>query len=113
VPVLNAVWDASPERGYGDTTVSLAHMRRFVRAQVEAVRSYTSANAAPDGRIGFAFASYHDPQEWASLGGTIGDALAGAYGEGGVAAAACGADGCGCVAAGATGNPAWDAFSSW
>ncbi|OGQ18212.1 MAG: hypothetical protein A2138_24465 [Deltaproteobacteria bacterium RBG_16_71_12] len=113
VPVLNAVWDAAPERGYGDTTVSLAQMRRFVRAQVEAVRSYAAANAAPDGRIGFAFASYHDPQEWAALGATIGDALACAYGEGGVAADACGIDGCACVAVGATANPAWDAFSSW
>lgn len=113
VPVLNAVWDASPERGYGDTTVSLAHMQRFVRAQVEAVRSYAASNAAPDGRIGFAFASYHDPQEWAALGATIGDALAGAYGEGGLAADACGVEGCGCRAAGATSNSAWDAFSSW
>lgn len=113
VPVLNAVWDASPERGYGDTTVSLVQMKRFVRAQVEAMRSYAAANAAPDGRIGFAFASYHDPQEWAALGDTIGDALTGAYGEGGRAADACGSDGCGCVAAGATTNPAWEAFSSW
>ncbi|MCC7074999.1 MAG: hypothetical protein IT383_27050 [Deltaproteobacteria bacterium] len=113
VPVLNAVWDAAPERGYGDTTVPLLQMQRFVRAQVDAVRSYASSNAAPDGRIGFAFASYHDPQEWAALGATIGDALAGAYGEGGVAADACGVEGCACVADSAASNPAWDAFSSW
>jgi len=48
VPVVNSVWDASPERGYGDTTVSLVQMKRFIRMQVDAIRNYASANAAPD-----------------------------------------------------------------
>jgi hypothetical protein len=113
VPVVNAVWDAAPERGYGDTRVSLTQMDRFIRMQVDAIRNYASANAAPDGRIGFAFASYHDPQEWQALGESIASAVGAAYGEGGVAADACGDAGCTCTKSGAAENPLWAAFSTW
>jgi hypothetical protein len=113
VPVMNAVWDAAPERGYGDTRIALSEMDRFIRMQVDAIRNYASANAAPDGRIGFAFASYHDPKEWQAIAQSLASAVGGAYGEGGVAADACGSAGCACTKAGATENAVWSSFSSW
>ena len=113
VPILNAVWDASPERGYGDTTISLANMQKHLRAQVDATRSFADAHTAPDGRIGFGFASYHDPDEWDALGATVADAVRGAYGAGASASGACAGEGCACTMSGAAENTGWSAFATW
>lgn len=111
--MLNAVWDADPSRGYGDTTISLAQMQRFVRMQVDATRAYADTHKAPDGRIGFAFGSYHTPKEWEDIGVAIADGVRGAYGNGAVAGGACADGGCACSVAGAAGNPAWSALGTW
>jgi hypothetical protein len=112
-PTMNAVWDATPDRGYGDTTILLVNMQRFMRMEVDAARSFADGHATPDGRIGFAFASYHTPDEWDVLGATLADAVRGAYGAGASAGGACAAEGCTCAVTGAEPHDAWAALGTW
>ncbi len=116
-PLLNGVWWSAPENGYGDTRMAASEMADHVSEQVYATRRWADSHATPDGRIGFAYASRHDPPDWDFLAAEIARATRNAYGRGNGPAAACWADGrrarCTCSVPGAQFNPAWSVFGSW
>jgi hypothetical protein len=116
-PLLNGVWYSAPENGYGDTRFAASEMADLVSEQVYATRRWADAHPYPDGRIGFAYASRHDPPDWAPLAEQIARATRNAYGRGNGPLAACWEDGaqryCTCAKAGAAFNPTWSAFGTW
>jgi len=117
VPLLNGVWFSAPENGYGDTRLAPSEMADHVSEQVYATRRWADGHAYPDGRVGFAFASFREPPEWNAHASQIARALRNAYGRGNGPLAACWEDGrrehCTCSMAGAAFNPAWATFGRW
>jgi hypothetical protein len=113
VPILSAAWDATPDRGYGTTTVPLETMQQHIRAEVDATRKFADLHATPDGRIGFGFVSYGTPNEWDALASTMADAVFGAYGENSTSGGACSGEGCSCLVDGAAENTGWATFGAW
>jgi hypothetical protein len=118
VPVGTAVWNSSGP--YGVTTIPIDQMTQFVSHQVYAIRTWATAHAYPDGRIGFAWdrqAGVTDT-DLAPLATRLAAAIRGAYDEGTASPAhACSPSGaftfCQCSIAGATYNPAWQSFATW
>jgi hypothetical protein len=118
VPVMNAVWGADPSRGYGDTVIPLVQMRHHITLQARACRGWADGHTWPDGRIGFAFASYSDPTEWATLASTLAVSILGAYNDPDAGAAGACMEGgvdrwCNCNVAGAAFNDGWQTFATW
>ena len=119
VPVMNSVWWAAPSRGYGDTEIPLVQMRHFITLQVRAARGWADGHTYPDGRIGFAFASYAAPEtEWDTLAGTMAVSILGAYNTDGAGAAGACVEGgvdrwCNCNVTGSSYNDEWQIFGTW
>ena len=118
VPLMNAVWDADPSHGYGDTTIPLVQMQHFITLQVRAARGWADGHTYPDGRVGFGIASYHTPKEWETLARAMALGILGAYGDDGAGAAGACMEGgvdtwCSCNVPGSAFNDGWETFATW
>jgi hypothetical protein len=117
-PILTAYWRDA--KGYGQNTVLLATMLRFVSLEVYSARAWAGPRPYPDGRVGFAW--NQTPRgasagETAQLATRLAQSIQGAYGDGGTAAKACSPNGaytwCAPVLPGAAFNPGWKTFETW
>ena len=120
VPLMNAVFNADPAAGYGDTRMVLDTMKHFVSTEVYASRAWSGTHTYPDGRIGFAWSrqSGVTDAELSELAQRLAAAVHYAYDAGGGSAAgACSPSGaytwCQCEIGGASFNDAWETFATW
>jgi hypothetical protein len=117
-PILTAYWRDS--KGYGQNTIPLDTMLKFVSLEVYSARAWAGPRPYPDGRIGFA---WNQSPRGASAGETtqlatrLAQAIQGAYGDGGTAAKACSPNGaytwCAPRLPGAAFNTGWKTFETW
>jgi hypothetical protein len=117
-PVLTAYWRDT--RGYGNNSIPLDTMLKFVSLEVYAARAWAGPRPYPDGRVGFAWNQSPrgaPPGETQQLATRLAQAIQGAYGDGGTAAKACSPSGaytwCAPVLPGAAFNPGWKTFETW
>lgn len=117
-PVLTAYWRDA--KGYGQNTIPLDTMLKFVSLEVYSARAWAGPRPYPDGRVGFAWNQAPrgaSATEAAQLATRLAQAIQGAYGDGGTAAKACSPNGaytwCAPRLAGAAFNPGWKTFETW
>ena len=117
-PILTAYWRDA--KGYGQNTIPLDTMLKFVSLEVYSARAWAGPRPYPDGRVGFAW--NQTPRgasagETAQLATRLAQAISGAYGDGGTAAKACSPNGaytwCAPVLPGAAFNRGWKTFETW
>jgi hypothetical protein len=116
-PLHGAAW--MQERGYGDTTIPLEAMRKFLALEVYATRAWSGRHDYLDGRIGFGWATAtgQSPNDVRVLADQVAASVQRAYGERSSAARACSPTGtlggCDCRVSGSDFNPGWESWSTW
>jgi hypothetical protein len=117
-PILTAYWRDA--KGYGQNTIPLDTMLKFVSLEVYSARAWSGPRPYPDGRVGFAWNQAPrgaSAGETAQLATRLAQAIQGAYGDGGTAAKACSPNGaytwCAPRLPGAVFNRGWKTFETW